>query len=110
MTKILPDVWDLPDRLRERVGARAGRQRLMLHDGHALLLLHQVPGHDDRARRPVAFWRDPHGSWRCAPGRDGIATLRAHVEAYVERLEQLDDRADSAKRAADHGAVLREAR
>ena len=76
MARIVPEVWNIPARLREKVGPRAGRQRLMTHDGHVLLLLHQVPRDADPDRHAVVFWRDIEGEWRCAPGRDDIATLQ----------------------------------
>lgn len=108
--RILPDVWNVPKPLRDRVGTRAGRQRLMTHEGHALVLLHRVPEAGTRERHASVFWRDPEGGWRCAPGRDGAATLRGHVETFGEAIERLDDELESAARASDYFEVLRTAR
>ena len=108
--RILPDVWNVPQALRERVGTHIGKQRLIEHQGHAVLLLHRVPEPGAHDRQGIAFWRDPEGSWRSAPGRDGIATLRAHVESYSEMLATLDDQLDASTRAHDYFAVLRATR
>lgn len=110
MARIVPDVWDVPEEIRERLGARGGRQRLVAQDGHAVLALHQVPKDATRDRELAIFWRDPEGTWRCAPGRDGIATLRAHVEAYAEYLDLLDDQLEAATRASDYFDVVTSAR
>lgn len=110
MSRILPDAWNVPRPLRDRVGTHAGRQRLITHEGHSVLLLHKVPDPSSRDRTAVAFWRDPEGAWRCAPGRDGIATLRAHVDAYAEVLERLEEQLEVASRAHDYFAVLRSSR
>jgi hypothetical protein len=110
MSRIVPDVWTVPDRIRERVGARPGRQRLIFEDGHALLVLHEPPGKDDRERAPQLFWRSPDGIWRGAPGRDGIAALRAHLDLYASRAEALDEQCDAAASASDYFEVLQAAR
>jgi Mg2+ and Co2+ transporter CorA len=110
MSKLVPDIWDIPKQLRERVGQAVGRQRLMVVDGHALLLLHACPRDRERERRGVTFWRTPDGEWRCAPGKDGFQTLRAHVDEFALELEKLDARVDAAHKASDFFGILRHAR
>lgn len=110
MPKILPDGWALPEVLRARVGTSVGRQRAMLHEGHALLLLHQPPEAGERARRATALWRDPQGEWRGAPGPSGRLALRAHLDAYQARLEELDARLAAAATARARFELLRESR
>ena len=110
MARIVPEVWNLPRTLRERVGPRAGRPRVMSHEGHHLLLLHQVPKDAEPDRHAVVFWRTPEGDWRCAPGRDDISTLQAHVEAYGDYLEALDARLEKSSHAEDFLGVLQAAR
>lgn len=110
MAKIVPDLWPLPQTLRDKLGARAGRQRLLLHEGHAVLVLHHVPRPNEHGRRPAVFWRLPDGSWRCSPGADSIETVRAHVETYASTIEEIDEKVEKAKRASEYFAILRQAR
>lgn len=110
MAKIVPDLWPLPTTLRDKLGVRAGRQRLLLAEGHAVLVLHHVPRPNEHGRRPAVFWRLPDGSWRCNPGVDSIETLRAHVETYAAAIEEIDEKLEGAKRASEYFAILRVAR
>jgi hypothetical protein len=91
------------------MGTQAGRQRAMVHEGHLLLILHDVPGPDEIERRSSLFWRAPDGSWKSTAGKGGITALREHVAAFCKAASALEERADLAKRAADFFAVLREA-
>ncbi|MBX7193638.1 MAG: CorA family divalent cation transporter [Sandaracinaceae bacterium] len=110
MAKIVPDTWPLPSELKSRVGSRVGRQRLLNHQGHQLMVLHQLPKAHARDRLPAVFWRSPEGAWRCFPGRDNASTLRDHVEALAKVLEELDDKVESAKSATEFLDVIRLAR
>jgi hypothetical protein len=110
MAKILPDAWALPDALRARVGASPGRQRAMLHDGHALLLLHQPPKAGERERRPTVLWRSPDGDWRSTPGPSGPSALKGVIDAYAARVDEIDARLARARSARDRFAVMRDAR
>jgi Mg2+ and Co2+ transporter CorA len=110
MAKLVPEIWNIPSQLRDRVGTGVGRQRMMAYEGHALLLLHACPRDRERERRGVAFWRSPDGDWRCAPGKDGFKTLCAHVEEFATELEKLDARIEAAHKASDFFAILRHAR
>ena len=97
----IPHNWQVPEVFRERMGALAGRQRVMLHGGHILVILHELPDPETPDKRVAQlYWRTPDGKWQAsAGGAPGIAPLRAHVEAFVEaanRLETLADEADSA--------------
>lgn len=48
---IIPPTWNLPETIRNRLGASTyGRQRAMLEDGHLLVILHKPPGPDDAKR------------------------------------------------------------
>lgn len=110
MAKIVPDLWPLPAPLRQKLGTRAGRQRLLTHDGHAVLVLHHVPRPNEHGRRPAVFWRLPDGSWRASPGADDVATLRTHLETYITAIEEIDERLEHAKRASEFFTLLRTAR
>jgi hypothetical protein len=60
---LIPAVWDVPQRFRQRMGERIGRQRAMFDDGHLLLVLHAPPGPDDEERIGRLFWGLPDGIW-----------------------------------------------
>lgn len=88
---------------RERVGARAGRQRAMAADGHLLLILHGPP-HPDAPDQNEArlFWRRPDGTWRAqGSSATSIAPLRAQVEELAATIDALEGRAAKAVRARD---------
>lgn len=110
MAKIVPDTWPVPPELKSRVGTRVGRQRLLTHQGHCLLVLHQLPKAGERTRQAAVFWRNPEGAWRCFPGRDDLGTLKNHVEAVATELERLDDRVEVAHKATDFLEIIRIAR
>ncbi|GAB4208262.1 MAG: hypothetical protein OHK0013_26570 [Sandaracinaceae bacterium] len=110
MAKIVPDTWPVPPELRSRVGTRVGRQRLLTHEGHCLLVLHQLPEPGERTRQAAIFWRSPEGAWRCFPGRDTFGTLKDHVERLADELEKLDDRVEQAHKATDFLEIIRIAR
>lgn len=111
MPKLLPHTWTVPERFRARLGAQAGRQRVMLHEGHLLLVLHDVPVVGDPARRASFFWRAPDGQWKGsgANAKGGVGALRGHVEAFHAAALALEDRVEKATCAADYFAVLQEA-
>jgi hypothetical protein len=47
---LLPDEWNVPAIFRARLGEMVGRKRLMLAQGHLLLVLHAAPVNDDHER------------------------------------------------------------
>ena len=62
----IPADWNIPDKLRDRLGPSAGRQRLLVEDGHLLIVLHAATGADEIGRRGRFFWRNPDGDWRAS--------------------------------------------
>jgi len=111
MPKLLPHNWTIPERIRARLGVQAGRQRPMLHEGHLLLVLHDLPKPGEAARGASFFWRAPDGTWKSAgaAAKGGVGALRAHVEAFTAAAQALEDRLEKAARAADYFAVLQDA-
>jgi hypothetical protein len=103
---LLPADWNIPAELRDRLGSTAGRQRLLLEDGHLLLVLHAAPGADEIDRRGRFFWRDLNGNWRAAPGTDRVTTLREHLAEYEREIEQLERAEDDATQARDYFELL----
>jgi hypothetical protein len=54
------------------MGDAAGRQRAMVHDGHLLLVLHDVPEAGRPERLARLFWREPTGQWKAAGQGAGV--------------------------------------
>ncbi len=109
MSKVIPHNWEVPQVFRERLGAHAGRQRTMHHEGHLLIILHEPPkaGTGERAAR--IYWRKPDGTWRSSgSGATNIAALRAHVEEYQQAEDAMEARAASAKRSTEWFQLIHE--
>jgi hypothetical protein len=106
MKSILPATWHVPERFKERLGDSAGRQRAMFHEGHLLLILHELPGPDDRERTARFFWRNPSGEWVSSAHGSGPQSVRKLLDEYTKRLEQLDDDVQTAHRANEFFALL----
>ncbi len=105
-TSLVPIDWDLPDAFRRRLGRSAGRQRLMDHDNHLLIVAHEVPTADDDRRRGILFWLDAAKTWRNSiddSGGEGIARL---LDRYASRLDALDMAENRARTADDTLKVL----
>jgi hypothetical protein len=103
---ILPATWDVPRQLRDRFGAKAGRQRAMYAEEHLLLVLHAPPKPEEDERVARFFWRKPDGSWTSNELGSGTAALRKHVTEYAEAVERCDQREDVAASAEEHFDVL----
>jgi len=108
MASLIPSSWNTPERFRERLGARAGRQRAMVEEGHLLLVLHKVPEPDRDDRDAVFFWRAPDGQWK-ASGGGGLGALKEHVATYEKTVDALEERLHRARSASDYFDILREA-
>lgn len=87
---LIPATWDVPDDFRERLGRRVGRQRLMIAEGHLLLLLHAPPQPDEDDRVGCLFWRSPEGEWRSSDHGSGPNCVSKHLSTYEEVVDKLD--------------------
>lgn len=105
-SSILPADWSVPKRLRARLGATAGRQRLLEGEGHLVLVLHAPPTPDEAGRRGRFFWRDPEGNWRSAPKAEHITSLEEHLEEFERTIEKLEQAEDDARLARDFLELL----
>jgi hypothetical protein len=103
---LLPADWTVPASLRNRLGATAGRQRMLEGDGHLVLVLHAPPAADETARRGRYFWRAPDGAWRAAPKAERVATLQQHLEEYGAEIEHAEQAEDVARDARDYFELL----
>ena len=97
---LLPQTWGVPDVFRHRLGERPGRQRAMEAEGHLLLVLHAPPTADADNREGRFFWRDAAGQWTpsgVAPSQPGVGQLLAEYERAIDRLQQAEDEAKTAR-------------
>lgn len=92
MQTLMPSRWQVPEVFRRRLGEKVGRQRLMLAEGHLLLVLHRPPKPQEDERQARLFWRNPLGDWQSGDGGAGLGDFKEHVLEYdrvVERIEKL---------------------
>jgi hypothetical protein len=102
----LPRTWDLPPALRDRLGDSVGRQRCMLHQGHLLLVLHEVPRPGDAARSGRLLWRRPDGTWDSSFAGGGLQGLLRHLDEFAKAVDALGDRLEDATEAAAIHSVV----
>lgn len=107
-SKLLPTVWDIPAYFHGRVGDRPGRQRAMIDNGHLLLILHQPPSKNTRARDPHLFYRKSDGSWHSTADGSGLAALTKHLDRFDRLIETLELQEDQAKTANEYMALIEE--
>ena len=106
VTSLLPKMWEVPAGFRKRLGNRVGRQRVMLEDGHLLLVMHAPPAAGDTERLGRFFWRRPDGVWSSTERGAGFQSLLQHVEDYSARVSEIDEQEDLAASADDYFDVL----
>ncbi|MFT5527785.1 MAG: hypothetical protein ACI9HK_005770, partial [Pirellulaceae bacterium] len=116
-TMSVPKIWDLPFEIRSRVSEHAGRQRAMTADGHLFVVMHRVPEARTTRRHSVYLWRNRKGEWKFSErgaGVEGLSTIVDGYEETVERLEKMQDEANTPDQwyaVVEHAApVLRAAR
>lgn len=104
---LLPESWDgLPVKFRQRLGRKAGRQRLMTWEDHMLLVLHVAPNRNETERSGRFLWRDPSGHWRSNDLGDGPEAIQRHLDEYSSKLEILEQKESEARHAQDYFDVL----
>ena len=97
---LLPLSWQVPDEFHRRLGDQPGRQRTMKADGHLLVILHAPPKPDTSEREGRFFWRDANGTWTppgTAPSQPGVGQLLTDYEKAIDRLQEMEDAAQSAR-------------
>lgn len=103
----LPKSWEIPASILNRLGEDAGPQRSMLEDQHLLIILHRMPGPDDRERVPVFFHRTPEGVWSGSEGNTpGPGALREFLAIWETRIHQLEDEETKASTATQYHSLL----
>ncbi len=118
----IPSGWDLPAALRAQIGQGAGRQRALVDDNNLLIVLHRVPKANENTREGVLFWRAPEAAtspdesafgaqnspveWRSTATKDGLPSMRLHLDEYERAINELEKRYESANNARDLFEVL----
>ncbi len=105
-TSILPAAWQVPQKFRDRLGSRVGRQRAMQAEGHLLLILHAPPTSQDPHRVGRFFWRAADGTWTSNELGTGIGALNKHLDQYESALAALDRQEEKATTADAYFDVL----
>jgi len=103
---LLPRVWDVPQVFRDRLGSRVGRQRVMVADGHLLLVLHVPPGPDQTERLGRFLWRKPDGTWMSNDLGSGSHVVGKHLDQFAKTIQDCDAQEEQATTAEDYFAVL----
>ncbi len=108
MHPLIPSRWQVPAAFEQRLGEKAGRQRLMKADGHLLLILHKIPVPGAEERDARIFWRNPQGEWQSSEGGAGIADFKSHISEYDKTADRLDVQLRKERTAENYFAVLNE--
>lgn len=103
---MLPSGWNVPAIFRARLGERAGRQRVMVADGHLLLILHKVPEPGEAERSSSFFWRNPQGDWTSSEGGSGRGALHAHFEPWRQFVDYLESQMQESPSAETFFSVV----
>ncbi len=103
---VLPELWEVPQIFRDRLGEQAGRQRAMFADGHLLLVMHAPPQADEDTRAGRYFWRQPDGSWHSSEGGSGPNAVQRHIGEYADAVEYYDQREDEAQSADEYFELI----
>lgn len=106
MKQLLPTPWDVPRKIRDRLGDSVGRQRVIFEEGHLLLVLHRPPQPDEEAREGRFFWRSPAGEWNSNAFGAGPAALSRHLEEYDHLLDMYDEQESQAETSEQFFAIL----
>jgi Mg2+ and Co2+ transporter CorA len=80
---------------------------MMAHDGHILLVLHEVPQFSDSTRKGLLFWRRPNGEWQCNLDGEGLEELKGLVQRYARRVDELEEAYDKSNGVRSLFLVLR---
>jgi Mg2+ and Co2+ transporter CorA len=105
-SKLIPSTWELPQEFIDRLGDRAGRQRVMFANGHLLFVLHAPPKPDQMTRAARLFWRKPDGDWQSTERGNGLVAFRSHLDQLMNVIDECDQREDAAQTAAEYFSIL----
>lgn len=100
--------WDLPETITARLGEVGGSQRAIHGDDHLVLLIHQLPPPGGSERQTITAWRTAEGQWKTFPESGGIPTLDKSLEAYENKIDELEAREEAARRSHEFHNILEE--
>lgn len=99
--------WQLSDGIEARLSDTSyGRQRAIFDQGQLLLVLHEPPKADDKARKESVFLREKDGAWWHNGQRKGENMLQRLLEDYRKKLDEHEKQYDKADTADDMFAVM----
>jgi len=104
---VLPSTWELPETIKRRFGQRgAGKQRAMVHEGHLLLVLHELPHQYEPHREAVFYWREPNGEWHYSGRGNGMPSLMELMQTYEKAEQDLKKEYEQAEDSEDYFRIL----
>ena len=92
----IPDKWDVPASLRERIGKTIGRQRAIQEEDHTLIMVHQAPSAKEKVRKGAYCWINPKGELHFYPEGETFEHLFAGYRKKLTHLEYEYENADTA--------------
>lgn len=101
----VPDRWELPEKLKARIGKKVGRQRTIHEEGHTVILIHQVPAASEKTRKEACCWIKPDGSMHFHPQADKFDLV---FDGYRKKLNTLDKEYNEANTALQYFNILEE--
>lgn len=102
----IPSGWKLPEEIIQRLGTRAGRQRVIAESDHVLLILHKPPEKDEKHRKSALFWRSPDGKWTSNEKGNELGALGQFLKRYAKLEDDLEEEYDEAQASIDYFELL----
>ncbi len=102
----IPPGWKLPEEIVRRLGARAGKQRVIAEEGQVLLILHKPPLKHETHRESVFFWKNAAGLWDASERGNGLTALNDYLDNYARIEDALEDDYEKAVSARDFFDLL----
>lgn len=102
----IPSNWNLPQHIVERIGLKAGKQRVIAEQENLLIVLHKVPKKNENSRSSVFLWRNENARWSSSERGNGLGVLDEHLSSYENAEQDLDQLYQNASKAADYLDLL----
>jgi Mg2+ and Co2+ transporter CorA len=103
-----PKIWDLPFGIRRQLSRRSGRQIAISDDGHLFIVLCNVPRDKTNSGERVFFWRNREHEWHYSERGGGFSSLEKLVQAYDDRVAELEESLENAGDSESRFRVLDE--
>lgn len=102
----VPPGWELPDEIVNRLGSKAGKQRVIAEKNHILIILHKPPLKHENHRESIFFWRDPQGNWSASERGNGLSALTDFLDNYSRIEESLEEGYENSESSKDFFDLL----